>query len=215
MRGSVQVMVAIATLGLITATAPGATAATLRVPADYATIQAAISAASKGDEVIVAPGIYHESVTMSSPLLSRLSSTDPSDPAVVSGTVIDGGGTEDVMDIEGNVGSSFTLEGFTLRNGLYGIWCSGSPVIHRCTVSSNSRAGIEIYGGAADVEDSTVTGNSGPGVLTNGSAAVFRRCDISRNASPDGAGIYATGYGTPRFENCTISGNLASRWGGG
>ena len=33
-------------------------AATINVPADYTTIQAAVDAASNGDEILVAPGIY-------------------------------------------------------------------------------------------------------------------------------------------------------------
>ena len=37
--------------------------ATLRVPADYATIQAAVDAAAPGDVILVAPGIYEEAVT--------------------------------------------------------------------------------------------------------------------------------------------------------
>ena len=34
------------------------TAATINVPADHATIQAAVDAASGGDEILVAPGTY-------------------------------------------------------------------------------------------------------------------------------------------------------------
>jgi pectin methylesterase-like acyl-CoA thioesterase len=33
-------------------------AATINVPADYSTIQAAVNAAVDGDEVVVAPGVY-------------------------------------------------------------------------------------------------------------------------------------------------------------
>src|SRR5262249_52101423 len=43
---------------------PFAQAALLRVPRNYPTIQAGITAASAGDTVLVAPGIYAESITM-------------------------------------------------------------------------------------------------------------------------------------------------------
>ena len=40
-------------------------AATLRVPQDYPTIQAAINAAHNGDLVLVSPGVYNENLTLS------------------------------------------------------------------------------------------------------------------------------------------------------
>src|SRR5712691_5808422 len=43
---------------------PCAPAAILRVPLNYPTIQAGIAAASAGETVLVAPGVYFESVTM-------------------------------------------------------------------------------------------------------------------------------------------------------
>ncbi len=42
-------------------------ARTLRVPADYPTIQAAVDAAQSGDLVLVSPGVYHEAVRIKTP----------------------------------------------------------------------------------------------------------------------------------------------------
>lgn len=44
--------------------------ATLRVPEQYPTIQAAVTAAKPGDLVSIAPGIYHEAVTVNTPNLT-------------------------------------------------------------------------------------------------------------------------------------------------
>lgn len=41
--------------------------ATLRVPEDFPTIQAAVKAARSGDLVSIAPGVYHEAVTVNTP----------------------------------------------------------------------------------------------------------------------------------------------------
>jgi plastocyanin len=49
---------------------PAGPGATLRVPADHATIQAAVDAASPGDLVLVAAGEYHESVLVTTPYLT-------------------------------------------------------------------------------------------------------------------------------------------------
>ncbi|HZM73929.1 MAG TPA: PLDc N-terminal domain-containing protein [Candidatus Polarisedimenticolia bacterium] len=51
-------------------TAPTGTGATIRVPADEPTIQAAVNASAPGDLVLVAPGEYHESVLVRTPFLT-------------------------------------------------------------------------------------------------------------------------------------------------
>ncbi len=56
-RGRDNLLSTAAWLGMIASIA-GASAAELHVPADYATIQAAINAAQDGDTVIVADGVY-------------------------------------------------------------------------------------------------------------------------------------------------------------
>lgn len=43
---------------------PAATCAELRVPKDFPTIQAAVSAAEPGDEIVIAPGVYPEAVVI-------------------------------------------------------------------------------------------------------------------------------------------------------
>ena len=47
---------------------PSATAATINVPGDYPTIQAAVNAALPGDTIIVAAGTYNEMVSINKPL---------------------------------------------------------------------------------------------------------------------------------------------------
>jgi plastocyanin len=50
--------------------APAGFAETLRVPADYPTVQEAVSHAEPGGMVLIAPGVYHESVVVTTPYLT-------------------------------------------------------------------------------------------------------------------------------------------------
>lgn len=103
---------------IATATAEPALAATLRVPKDHKTIQAAIDAARPGDTVLVAPGKYPERIRLTPGVILR-SDSDGSRGKEGSkraeGTVIDGGGKggkqPGVVMAEGS-----TLDGFTVTN---------------------------------------------------------------------------------------------------
>src|SRR5262245_40510615 len=77
-------LVAVWLIGLWSSLAEGAV---LRVPADYPNIQRAIDASRNGDTVVVSPGLYNENINFKGRAIT-LSSTNPSDPAVVSNTVI-------------------------------------------------------------------------------------------------------------------------------
>ena len=65
-----------------------ALAATYDVPADFTTVQAALVSATHGDEIIVAPGIYYETIRFEGKNLT-LRSTNPEDPEVVAATILD------------------------------------------------------------------------------------------------------------------------------
>lgn len=89
-------------------------AATIIVPDDYPTIQAAIDAAVNGDTVLVEPGTYSENVHIAGKAIWVKSSQGP---AV---TVIDGNRSGSVVRIQ-PVKKFTILDGFTLMNGS-GTW---------------------------------------------------------------------------------------------
>ena len=49
---------------------PSGFAATVRVPADYPTVQEAVDHAEPGGMVLIAPGVYHESVVVTTPYIT-------------------------------------------------------------------------------------------------------------------------------------------------
>ena len=87
-------------------------AATINVPADHATISGAVAAAVAGDEIVVAPGIYNENVTVNKSLIIRSSGgkavTTVSGSAGILGTFLI---TADNVTI-GGPGRGFTINGY-------------------------------------------------------------------------------------------------------
>ena len=111
-------MIAIASaLALVLiASAPGPTGsargAVIQVPGDHATIQSAIDAATSGDEILVAPGSYAETIDFKGKAIALRSSGGP---AV---TVIDGSGlNQSVVRCVSGEGPDSVLQGFTITGG--------------------------------------------------------------------------------------------------
>ena len=72
---------------LVFALANETKAATIHVPADQPTIQAAIDAAAGGDTVLVAPGTYYEDINFNGKIITVTSEQG------AAATVIDAGGS--------------------------------------------------------------------------------------------------------------------------
>lgn len=102
----------------IIATAQPALAATLRVPQDHKSIQAAIDGSNAGDTILVAPGKYGERIRLKLGTILRSDGDDAKGTDCLKraeATIIDGGGTDGntsgVVMAEGS-----TLDGFTITN---------------------------------------------------------------------------------------------------
>jgi hypothetical protein len=80
------------------------------------TIQEGIDAASQGDTVTVAEGLYAQNIRFNGKNIV-LRSTDPLDQAVVENTIIDGNRAGSVVTFAGTEDESCVISGFTIRNG--------------------------------------------------------------------------------------------------
>jgi len=153
-------------------------AATINVPADYTTIQAAIDAASDGDVILVAPGTHtgtgNEVISVSYKAITIKASGTPEE------TIIDGEGARRVCRFGGGIGAGTIIEGFTITGG-YGDGGAGmvfgysSPTITNCTISGNT----------------SWPGDGGGIVCQYSSSPTFIGCTISDNTAwQAGGGIY-------------------------
>ena len=115
----------------------------INVPDDQPTIQLAINAANPGDVVIVAEGEYFENINFFGKAIT-VRSTDPTDPAVVMNTIINGGGSGTVVACTNGEGANTVLSGLVITNGNGnpgggGMFNGGSsPTVTNCTFSGNS-----------------------------------------------------------------------------
>ena len=107
-------------------------AATLNVPSGYASIQAAVDAASAGDTIVVQSGTYHEKVVVD----KRLTLLGIGSP------VVEAGGSDSAITL--NAGDCI-LQGFVARNSLNGIWVKSSGnTISDNTATGNGYDGIHL-----------------------------------------------------------------------
>ncbi len=201
----------------------------LQVPADFATIQAAIDAATvPGDVVLVANGTYRGDGNRDLDFHGRaLSVRSVSGPL---STIVDctdeTGSPHTGINFHSGERDDSILEGFTITGGANetggGIYCErGRPTIRNCIIRGNRASdygGGIACGGNATFMQCTISGNlsegDAGGIGSWGRHARFINCLIAGNtAATDGGGLHAWDLLEP-VVNCTLVGNRAARGGG-
>jgi hypothetical protein len=207
-------------------------AAVIRIPGDYPVIQQGIEAASAGDTVLVADGIYTGEGNVNLDFIGKTI------------TVKSENGPEScILDCEfsargfylrsGETNASI-IEGFTVVNaGLDGggICCeNSSPTVKSCCFTGALIAGCDLFGGgiycensSAFFEDCVISGNRlsgcdvfGAGVCSVNSAVTLLNCRITANSAFCDQSV-GWGYGGGVYEsdgrilliNCGIDNNYA------
>jgi|GEM_PF-3834503 len=205
------------------------------------TITAALQTAQPCDQVWVAAGTYMENITMENgvslyggfigneTLLSQRN-------WLKNVTTINGGRNGSVVTAY-QVGSTSTLDGFTITNGYGinggffgygvggGISCkSSSPIISNNIITTNSchsgdyGAGIGCLYASPIISANTITNNTsdndGGGIYLDSSAPMITNNIISNNTSSSGGGGIFVNSSTPILTRNTIKNNTA-KYGGG
>jgi hypothetical protein len=178
------------------------------VPADFNNIQAAIDDSNDGDVVIVTKGRYFENINFKGKNIT-LTSTNPTDWAVVRSTIIDG------VTFRGTEDANCTLTGFKVGH-IFGFDRLVDPTADNHTHATISYCLLEdvvivcgVVMGCCDgrisncviVNNQTNTWCYSPTVnMCNG---LIKNCTIASNISGVG--------GTPTIQNCIIYDNWAEQ----
>jgi len=104
-------------------------AATITVPDNYATIQAAINAASPGATISVRPGTYSENLTINKDVILTAASFDSNDPTRNTTIINAKSSSMPVITIVVGLLSRPTIRGFIIRNGIDNITVASEAII--------------------------------------------------------------------------------------
>jgi hypothetical protein len=169
----------------------------------FTSIQAAIAAAHSGDTITIAPGTYHENLTVGSTAATRLSLVGP-------GATVDGGGNGSVLTVA--AGHTVSVVGLTLTNGSApsggGVNSAGSVSLTNVLVTGNHATGDLFSDG---------TGLGG-GIFNDAGTLTLNNTQVTGNTAQRGAGIATgspTAEGTATLNNSRVSNNTASAAAGG
>ena len=179
---------------------PGPGSGTVGDP--YCSIQTAIDSAVDGDEIVVAPGTYFETINF----IGRAITLRSSDGAEV--TTIDGTGFFHVVQCVSGEGPDTVLDGFTITGGnangefpddsgggMYNF--TSAPVVTDCSFEAN------------------VAGYLGGGMYNENSSADVRNCRFISNEAFIGGGGFTDRSSSSAVSNCEFIGNVVISNGGG
>ena len=182
-----------------------ATGTTLRVPEDFATIQAAIDAAEMGDQIVVATGQYSEHIEIEKDL--KLIGVD------LEKTVIRGIGKGSVISIRG---CQVSISGFSITGAEYrGMYSEGleirdaQVIVRDCAIFNNHGTGVQAIGDSKiKLNNCTIRQNDSAGIDLQAEArAEIAGCTIWNNHT----GVIAYGEAQVSIGECIIK---ANKWDG-
>lgn len=172
-------------------------------PADFNNIQAAINDANNGDIIVVKPGRYIEHINTLGKAIT-LQSTNPDDPQIIAGTIIDGNDSGTCITCNSHESENTLITGFLITDGNSieggGTYCTNSsPTIKNCTFTNNK---AERGGGLYCDNESNL--------LITDCVFNFNEAIITTHGGyNDGGGAIYCQNSSPQITNCSFNSNSA------
>ncbi len=194
-------------------------------------IQFSIDIATHGDVIIVHQGTYWETLNMLGKAVT-LRSEEPTNPAVVANTIINGDGQGPVITCDTTEGNDTIISGFTITNGSSSLGGGmfnyySSPDVNHCTFSGNEAndkgGGMYNNHGEPVVRDCTFTNNTawfkGGGMYNDNCTTTILDCTFSSNMATqaslavEGGGAIHSYFSTITISNCSFTDNSTNMYG--
>ena len=182
-----------------------ASAETIHVPGDHPTIQQAINAASSGDVIQIAAGVFPEhSISVGTLEVLTIQGTRDKDGSLA--TTIDADGQGGIIEFANDTSLDCVVKDLRLTGGTghlngnrYGgaINCRGyaNPTIDGCTITDCTAD----FGGAIHIDTF--------------SQPTLIECRFENNTAPSGGGVYISNRSRPDFIECHFVNNSADSGG--
>lgn len=191
------------------------------VPDDSSTIQAGINGCIEGDTILVARGVYYETINFLGKNITVVSEyVFDQDIETIDSTIIDGSGTSSVVTFNSREDTTARIHGFTIRNGnsywAGGILCdSSSPTIMQNVITENicrwGGSGISCYHAADPViRENRISCNNagwGGGIACDSSSPTIIENLITDNLGAFGGGGIFCVRSSPTISNNVIANN--------
>jgi len=209
----------------LTCTACLASAATINVPADYATIKGAIHASSDGDVIAIAAGTYYEWNLNPQGRAITIRGRVNTDGELT--TTIDAQGSGIVLRCNSGETESTIFEHLIITGGYSdyddvgldfgGGMCneSSNPTLNNCMFMANtaySGGGMFNWLSNPTLNGCTFMDNTsggGAGMSNQASSPRLIDCTFSNNTAENIGGAMINSQGTPMLEHCTFTNNTA------
>lgn len=182
------------------------------VPAQYATVTAAIAAAVDGDSIVLAPGVYREAIVLDGKRITIISQAARAGAErAADSTIIDGGGAPRVVLVAESQREPVTLVGLTIRNGDDCIYGHGIFHLLRSRITGCTDGIDYDSGGGGVVRGNIFEGNRDDGIDLDNDVRALIEYNLIRDNRGDGIEIRLQPYTGEVAESVirhnTITGN--------